>query len=134
MICMSTKVGEGETEGVVGAVAMVGPGEHAEDAGGHQDAVEGDAAEASAGEDLFAWRGGRSISPGVSGSTPMAMAGGPSMMMLIHRSWMGPGAQLEGLTSCPPTPSERRARRSGQRQRGEQVPYGDARRPAVASR
>ncbi len=32
--------------------------------------------------------GGSCMRPGRPGSTPRLMAGGPSMMMLIHKSWM----------------------------------------------
>ena len=33
-------------------------------------------------------RGGCSMTPGLGGSTPSAMAGGPSAMMLTNRIWM----------------------------------------------
>ena len=33
-------------------------------------------------------RGGSSITPSREGSTPRLIAGGPSMMMLIHRIWI----------------------------------------------
>lgn len=33
-------------------------------------------------------RGGSSIKPRRGGSSPRVMAGGPSMIMLIHRIWM----------------------------------------------
>ena len=80
--------GEGQREGVGLGAVVHRPGQDAEGAERHHRAVADQDPEAAAVQDaVIGTRGARLIVSRAGGSTPRAMAGGPSMIRLTHRTW-----------------------------------------------